>query len=329
MTNNMQNSCYNAKSEHFILVPNTNLKHAYLQIENAFLCAEIDDAAFDAHTLLFHVTGKDRRVFPQDFLTNKQAEDLTHFVIKRLKRVPLQYIIGEWDFMDFTLKVGPGVLIPRSDTEVVCITAIETARKMQQQKNSGRECLEQGELPSSEQFTANVNVDEEVLNIADLCAGSGAIAIGVKRNMPQAKVMAVELYDKAIYYLALNVEKLASDIKIFERDVIGFEKDVLDLSLDIIVCNPPYVSEREMKTLKPELFHEPETALVAQDNGLYFYKYIANEYKSKLKSGGAIVFEIGSAQGEEVSAILAQNGYNSIEIIKDASENDRCIRAFK
>ncbi len=330
-------NCKNSEN----IISEMNFSKAFLQVKKAFESAQIEDAAFDADVLIKHVTGKDRRIYSEEILTKKQAEKLEEYTKKRLKRVPLQYIIGEWDFMGFTLKVGEGVLIPRSDTEVVCETAIETARELllqngtdencEQAKKSNTCCSEKdcNKIAMAEIAYAQKSENGYCINIIDLCSGSGAIAIGIKKSVPQAKLTAVELYKDAFYYLRENVKNLAPGIAICNDDIFNYQNKIEDNSLDMIVSNPPYVTHDEMKLLEPELLYEPKTALVADDNGLKYYKHIAKAYKQKLKKGGAIVFEIGCTQGEKVCDILAQNGYTKIEIIKDTAGKNRCVRAFK
>ncbi len=280
-----------------------DLRTAYRFIKREFDANGIEDAAFDTDAIIKHVTGKDRRLYGDFVLSKQQAECLRECALKRCERYPLQYIIGEWDFLDFTLKIGEGVLIPRCDTEIVCQTAIEFAKDFCA-KNEGAEP-----------------------NIADFCAGSGAIAIGIKKSVPDANVSALELSSNALFYLNENVKTLAPEIEVIQGDIFTYQDDVADNFFDIIVSNPPYITEQEMKLLAPELSFEPNMALFAEDDGLCFYKHIAKAYKSKIKHGGALIFEIGSEQANKVHDILKINGYKNIEIINDLFGKQRCVKA--
>ena len=261
--------------------------------------AGVEDAAFDAQCLCRAVSGRDPRALPDFELTEEQEETLRAMCADRARRRPLQYILGEWDFLDFTLRVGEGVLIPRSDTEV---TALEAAR------------------------LAGAAPGEPV--VLDLCAGSGAIAAAVARHVPRAHVTAVEKYDDAMRWLRENLAVLAPHARAVQADVFGFEHTLAPASADVIVSNPPYVTEEEMRTLEPELAFEPRTALEAPDEGLQFYRHIARAYRAALKPGGALVFEVGDTQGQAVRAILTENGFSDISVLPDAEGRDRCVRGI-
>ncbi len=260
----------------------------------------IDNADFDAEQIFKHVFKFDRRLHDSTDLIKK--EELTIFedcLKRRANREPLQYILGEWEFYNFTLKVGKGVLIPRQDTEFVCETAINLAKNY-----------------------------DETSKIADLCSGSGAIAIALAQNTNAVNICAVEKYDEAFLYLEKNTKMLAPHIKTIKADVLNWHENVPDNHFDMIISNPPYITNEEMQTLEPELNFEPITALKAEQNGLLFYSEIAKNYKNKLKEGGYIVFEIGCEQGEAVSEILRSNNYSCVETKQDYANKDRCVYAI-
>ena len=260
--------------------------------------AGIEDAAFDAAQLLREVTGEDGRAHPARVLSEQEQQTLFALAERRSRREPLQYLCGAWDFRDFTLAVGPGVLIPRADTECVCEAAMEAA------KAAG---------PGAA--------------VLDLCSGTGAIAIGVARAVPGARVTAVELSAEAFCYLAHNVRALAPGIATVQADVFTWQDAVDPASLDVLVCNPPYIAPREMATLAPELAFEPRMALEAGEEGLAFYRHIAKAYRPALRAGAAVVFEIGSGQAEAVRAILVACGYEAIAVAPDAAGLPRCVTA--
>ncbi len=325
-------------SFNFKLADSTNLQSAYVKMVHLFEDCSIEDAQFDANQLIYYVTGKDKRIFAQDTLSIEQAETLTKLALKRSKRYPLQYLLGEWDFLNFTLKIGEGVLIPRQDTEIVCNTAILCANKIIEAKQKEKDdCENEGSASLNKQVAGQAKQHlcknkqikgQNTVNVADLCSGSGAIAIGVAKNVALANVTAVELYDKAYEYLVQNIKTLAPCINVVNSDIFKWQNTLKDDSFDIIVCNPPYVTQHEMKSVQPELDYEPLTALMAQNNGLEFYIHIAAAYKAKIKKGGYLIFEIGSTQAKSVAKILLENGYEDIEIIKDDFNNDRCIKAI-
>lgn len=247
--------------------------------------AGCEDAAFDAKILHELAAG--------------DAEKLAALTEKRAARYPLQYLCGEWDFLDFTLKVGEGVLIPRADTEIVCETAIAAARKK----------------------SAPV--------VVDLCAGSGAIAIGIARAVSSAQVTAVELSADALPYLRANVAALAPKIDVQAADIFAWNKTLGAESVDVLVSNPPYITADEMRTLAPELSCEPRMALEAAQNGLAFYEHIAAAYRFAVRKQGSIVFEIGSTQGRAVSEILCRNGWHDVRVLPDYAGLSRVVAACK
>lgn len=275
-----------------------------LQAGTALLAeAGIEDAAFDAAQLLQTVTGQNSRLLFSQRLTAAQTTQFHALLLRRAAHEPLQYLCGSWDFLDFTLSVGPGVLIPRADTEVVCETAIAAVRQ--------RENLQLG-APT----------------VADLCSGTGAIAIGIARSTT-AQVTAVELSDEAMAYLRRNTAALAAHVACVQADVFAWQTACAPQSLDVLVSNPPYITAQEMKTLAPELAFEPRMALEAAENGLAFYRHIAAAYTPVLKPGGFIVFEIGSTQSEAVCGILQQAGYTAIRVFPDLAGLPRCVAAQK
>lgn len=272
---------------------------AVRKVKNLLAEAGIDDAAFEAAQLFEHVAGESR--FLAADLTNEQWQRLQMLAQKRAQRYPLQYLLGSWAFMGLELEVGPGVLIPRPETEEVCEAALGVLRAKM--------------APA----------------VLDLCAGTGALALGIQKNLPQATVTAVELQEAAFDFLRRNCGRYAGE---WERvpqavcaDALEYYKTLPPAGLDLIVSNPPYVTEKEYKALAPELYFEPQTALVAPEDGLLFYRRIADAYKPALKPGGALVFEIGAGQGEAVEGILFANGYTAVEVRRDAAGNPRIALA--
>ncbi len=327
-------TCTNsAATENFALTntEKTSLRTAYIAVRNAFNNKQIPDADFDARVLINHVTGKDLLIHKDYLPSAGEVQTLNKLVNRRLDRQPLQYLIGEWDFMDFTLCVGEGVLIPRADTEVVCSTAIDAARRLQIDTAPAQKTLEKNIFLESPQILEKKIAQTAVkphLQIADLCAGSGAISIAIARKIQGCKVTAVELSDNALFYLGKNVKALAPSVQVLKRDVLTWQDEVLDGFFDVIVSNPPYLSDEDMKELFPELKYEPKMALHAGQSGYEFYEHIAKAYRKKLKNGGSLVFEIGSLQAQKIEQILEQNGYAKIKVINDASGNNRCIHAI-
>ena len=268
------------------------------EIEARLTAAGCPDADFDARELFRLVTGADLRLADQP-LTAAQADRLETLTVRRADREPLQYLCGSWPFLDFELAVGPGVLCPRADTEVVAEAAAGLLAGVQKPK------------------------------VLDLCAGTGCLGLGVKRFCPDAMVTSLEKSPEAFRYLEQNAKNAlhrpaATPV---QGDLFTYWETLPEGELDLIVSNPPYLTAAEMQQLQPEVAREPAMALEAGADGLVFYRAIAEHYQKALRPGGALALEIGWQQREAVTALLAENGWVEIACKKDYGGNDRCITA--
>lgn len=211
---------------------------------------------------------------------------------------PLQYILGQWKFLDVTLFVGEGALIPREDTGVLV--------------NALSQALEGVPHPVG----------------ADLCAGTGAVGLGLCSMRPEASVSCVELSPEALVYLEKNihahpqfqVELCPGDV-LRESTVEQFSPD----SLDFIASNPPYIESPVIPTLQREVLQEPALALDGGQDGLLFYRELPRLWLSRLRTGGLFAVEIGETQAPAVTAIFQQAGLEAIEIHKDFQSLPRTV----
>lgn len=258
---------------------------AYRKTKDILTEAGFEAPAFEALCLVEKVFGFNRLALitmgEETAATDEKLALLAELTEKRLSHEPLQYIIGKWSFMGIDLLVGEGVLVPRDDTEVVTSLCIDFL--------SGKE------NPS----------------VIDLCAGSGAISLALEKYA-NCKVTAVELSDKAFSYLTQNIKLNNSAVNALNGDIFECHKDIADNSLDLIVSNPPYIKSADIAALQEEVQHEPVMALDGGESGLDFYRRIVPLWKSKLKAGGALAFELGEGQYDEVCRILADNGFGGI-----------------
>ena len=211
---------------------------------------------------------------------------------KRLAGVPLQYILGEWEFYGLTFYVGQGVLIPRPDTEILVEQALRFLK------------------------------DRPGANVLELCAGSGCVAVTIAKYA-DAAVTAVELSPQAFCYLQKNIALHGVPVQAVQGDLFAGVAGAFDL----ILANPPYIRTGELDQLSNEVKHEPMLALDGGADGLRFYRAIAEQYRSNLAADGALLLEIGYDQRESVSAILAAAGYRQIRCFKDYGGNDRVVIA--
>lgn len=258
---------------------------AYRKTKDILTEAGFEAPAFEALCLVEKVFGFNRLALitrgEETAATDEKLALLAELTEKRLSHEPLQYIIGKWSFMGIDLLVGEGVLVPRDDTEVVTSLCIDFL--------SGKE------NPS----------------VIDLCAGSGAISLALEKYA-NCKVTAVELSDKAFSYLTQNIKLNNSAVNALNGDIFECHKDIADNSLDLIVSNPPYIKSADIAALQEEVQYEPAMALDGGESGLDFYRRIVPLWKSKLKAGGALAFELGEGQYDEVCRILADNGFGGI-----------------
>lgn len=292
-------------------------REAVREVRGRLAAAGCPDADFDAGELFRLAAGRDARLSDRP-LTAAEAAKLEEVCARRENREPLQYICGSWTFLDFDLSVGPGVLCPRADTEIVAETAARQVAGLPQPR------------------------------VLDLCAGTGCLGLGVKRLCPAAQVTCVEKSEEAFGYLEKNVRfalrgadpgKMES---VFDEpddnsappaaeavrgDIFTYWQTLPEGGLELIVSNPPYLTAAEMRALQPEVAHEPEMALAAGEDGLDFYRVIAQKYKNALRPGGALALEIGWQQREAVTALLREAGWTEIDCVKDFGGRDRCMVA--
>ncbi len=270
---------------------------AYNDTKKKLEKAGIEDFVFEAKQIIKHITGLSNLEIINNYtkpLTEVQENKLTAILRQREIHYPLQYILGVWEFYGCKFKVGPGVLIPRSDTE----TLIDVALRIIEDKKEAK--------------------------VLDLCSGSGCIGITLAKKRRDISVTLLEKYDEAISYIeknrALNV---ALNTRILKGDVLKGEGN--DMKYDLIVSNPPYITEEEMKELQTEVTFEPETALAGGKDGLDFYRAIAKNYKPLLNCGGTLALEIGCNQAAAVTGILEKEGYKNIKTEKDIEERQRVV----
>ena len=257
------------------------------------------DPDFDAVELTRLVTGQDPRL-SETPLTEEQAARLARLAALRFERRPLQYIEGKWGFLDFEVQVGEGVLIPRQDSEAICLKAID---------------LLKGQAAPA---------------VLDLCAGSGCLGLAVKSRCPAARVTAVEKSAEALPWLQKNAAEALPGfdaahpaLNVQQGDVFQWNKGQAEGQFDLILANPPYLTAEEMRTLQPEVEFEPAMALDGGEDGLDFYRHIAKAYRPLTKPGGWLVMEFGWQQWEPVKTLLEAAGWQDVQRILDAEGRDR------
>ena len=262
--------------------------------------ADIDDGDIEARYILEKVSGisYSQMLFKvDDEISEEIYNNALTMVDRRLSGEPIQYILGYWDFMDFTFKVGEGVLIPRPETEIL-VEYISDKIK---------------------------NIAEPV--IYDLCSGSGCIGLSLKKLNINAKVYLVEKSDKALAYLKENHRTLCGDLDnmtVIQGDILKPEDFANLPKADVIVSNPPYIRSDEIPTLQSEVLREPVMALDGGDDGLIFYRCLVSEWTKHLKDGGFMAFECGEDQAEDICKLFSEINFDS-EIVKDYNNIQRIV----
>ena len=234
-------------------------------------------------------------------LNNEEIERYREYLRRRGSFEPVQYIIGSVEFYGLKIKVTPSVLIPRSETELLVEAVI------------------------------NVTDKNRKLNILDIGSGSGNIAIALTVNLPNVIVSGIDISDDAIKIANENAEfhNVSERCKYFKKDIL---RDKLndEKEYDIIVSNPPYVSESDYEKVQPEIKnYEPDIAVTDHSDGFLFYKLITEVSDKLLKHQGKLFFELGLGQCEKVKQILLNNGFENISVVQDYQNIKRVIYGVK
>lgn len=279
------------------------IRELFKDIADKLKCCGIEAYEAEARFMLYDVlelTSTDFFMKSDCDADFESIERLNAMCERRLNGEPLQYILGRWDFMGRSYKVGKGVLIPRPETEQLCEIVIE---QLKSKKNAV---------------------------VYDLCSGSGCIGLTLKKECPDIDLYLVEKSGEALKYLMDNATDICKNtfLTIVKGDVLQYDSFELYPPADVIVSNPPYIRSNEVPLLQKEVTFEPAMALDGGDDGLVFYRYIISQWSEKLKDDGEIFFEISEDQGEEVTALFNSIGFDS-RVIKDYNNHDRIVRGRK
>ncbi len=280
------------------------LSELYLEARKAFCQVEDKDtASLLARNLLCYATGKSQQQLIADmehYASEVVCSQMERAVERILAGEPLAYVLGEWDFFGMTLLVNKNVLIPRDDTCAVTELAINKALSLD---------------PAS--------------RILDLCTGSGCIGLAIAHRVKDARVTLADISKDAISVAKKNIsaQKLLGRVSCVSADALDEPAQLLG-KFDLIVSNPPYITTQEMTELPASVKdYEPHLALHGGEDGLIFYRSIAEKYQKALKPGGYLCFEFGMGQGDAVCRILEENGYTILERSRDYNDRERAVLA--
>ena len=271
----------------------TTYNNLYLDARKRLKAAGIEAAQLEAREIVCFAAEKSRDQFYRDltlYASDQVEQKMAELVERRLAGEPVAYLIGEWEFYGLPLDISRDVLIPRLDTEVLAEQAILLARAA-----------------------------GEGARVLDLCAGSGCVGLAVAANVPGCRVVLTDVSEGALRICRQNVRRndLNARVTCVQADARQDPPAAL-WDFDVIVSNPPYIPSRDIQGLDPSVKdYEPRMALDGGDDGLDFYRVIARKWKSALRLGGTLLFEVGMGQDRDVEAILSGEGYDHIRSFQD------------
>lgn len=269
-------------------------RELYEKGNSALTAVGIEEASLDARLLLefvCHTNRNDLLVHGDRSVDPPSEQVYLQYINERSKRIPLQHITGEQEFMGLTFKVNEHVLIPRQDTEILVEEVLKD--------------LHDG------------------MSILDMCTGSGCILISLLHYSNGCQGVGADISQQALEVAKENASRL------LENGVTLLHSDLFEQvtgKYDVIVSNPPYIRSDVIPTLMPEVKnHEPMQALDGMEDGLYFYRRIVAESKDYLARGGMLYFEIGHDQAKEVSELMKTAGFLEVTVVKDYAGLDRVV----
>ena len=263
--------------------------------------AGVPSPDYDAAELLAHVLDTTRSgLVLVDTVSEEQAAEYDELIARRARREPLQHITGTAAFRHVELAVGPGVFTPRPETELLAGWAVESARGI----------LAAGRTPV----------------VVDLCTGSGAVALALATEVPDAEVHAVELSEDAFAWASRNLAGRGIDLR--QGDMRDAFPD-LDGTVDVLTCNPPYIPLEAYESVAPEARdHDPHLALFSGDDGLAAIRVLETVAARLLRPGGVVGVEHADVQGESAPAVFAQSGrWSDVRDHQDLAGRPRFLTA--
>ena len=257
----------------------------------------IKEAQLNAEILLCGILEVSRSklyILRRESITEEQYKKYKEYLNRRITREPVDYILGNSEFMGLNFNVNSNVLIPRQETELI----VEHANKFIK--------------------------ETKAKNILDLCTGSGCVAVSLAYYNDNVSVVASDVSEAALEVAKSNalINNVSEKIKFIKSDMFN---NIIDEKFDIIISNPPYVKNDEYKGLEKEIFFEPKIAFLADDDGLTFYRIIAQKAKQYLNKKGVLLLELNSNISSKVADLF--NDFNSVSIVKDYSGLDRILIA--
>lgn len=276
----------------------TTLSHIRNSLASFYAKGEIESFIAIIFRHLFHYSRNEMILNANRQLSQNDFHKIEQIVSRLMKHEPIQYILGETEFYNLIFKVTPDVLIPRNETEELVDLILK-------------------------------NHPNEPLKVLDIGTGSGCIPIALKKFHPKFKVYSCDVSEKALNVAIQNATDNKAEVHFFRFDVLGNQPLPFG-AIDILVSNPPYVTEKEKLLMAPNVLeNEPHLALFVPDNDpLLFYREITMKALDKMKQGGHLYFEINEKYGPAVCAMLTEKGFTA-ELLSDINGKERMVRGVK
>ena len=272
----------------------------YMDLRARLRKAGVEDATQAARELVCAASGKTKNELLRDgplYASPEVVQAAGELCARHLAGEPVAYLIGEWEFYGLGLDISPAVLIPRPDTEVLVQTVVH-------ELSTGADC-----------------------RVLDLCAGSGCIGLAVASQLLRARVLLGEIDDEALKVCRQNIRRNQLSARVTSLRVDAREKPSRQLGeFDCIISNPPYIPTADIAGLDSSVRdHEPHLALDGGEDGLDFYRVIADKWRDALVPNGLMAFEVGIGEADEVLRIMRANGFGDIQIVRDLNDIPRVV----
>lgn len=273
----------------------------YLSARKRLRAMGVEEDQLEAQEMICYASEKSREEFFRDrnLYASSEIEERMEWLLRRREAgEPVAYLIGEWDFYGMTLDVESGVLIPRSDTEVLAERAIFHARQV-----------------------------KESCRVLDLCTGTGCVGLAVAKNVPGCRVLLADISEDALRVARRNTRKndLRNQVGCAYVNALEMPSGRLG-TFDVIACNPPYIRHSDLEKLDSSVRdYEPLLALDGGEDGLDFYRAITARWKESLRPGGVLLFEVGYDQADAVKALMEKRGYCNIQTTPDSQGIQRVV----
>ena len=274
----------------------------YLDLKKQLRSLNVAAAEQEARELVCAAAGKTLEQFFRDkalYAPEEVADRANALLRRRTQGEPLPYILGRWEFMGLPIELTRNVLIPRVDTEVLAHRAIELVRERPQ------------------------------CRVLDLCCGSGCIGISVAASVESSRVVLADVSEEVLRVARANcrLNGVTGRANCLRLDVRAGEPEAIGL-FDVICCNPPYIPTGDLDSLDDSVRkYEPRSALDGGADGLDFYRAVIENFRSSLKKGGYLLFEVGIGQARQVEQLLLAGGFFNVEILNDTADIQRVVTA--